>query len=422
MDFVIWGAGKRGKIAAAFIGYQHIKAFIDSEKMLWGTKYNGIPVISIDQYLERYRDYLIIVSPYQYAEIIDSLNQKGIKEYLLFGHCPSEIYSGQLKSLDEVDFPKLDYDKAAILGLSLFGLLLHEYFMEKGTDVPVLMQGGDMDIRRYLQFPVINERTYVYTADRIILQAEKPAAGKEAGGIDLYHLAEYTGKFHNPALRKFKDIHKNKKCFIIGNGPSLTAADLNKLSRQNEICFGMNGIPLIFEKTVWRPDYYVCEDDKAMDLFGDSVLHSGIRHVLISDAGSEFVEKAKTYANVDIFHMTIEDYAPDLPVFSSDMEKVLYCGYTVTYACLQVAMYMGFQDIYLLGMDFDYADGNTMEVKHFAEEYHKDKMKVNPCRRKENLLAYEAARQYAEGHDVRIYNATRGGKLEVFERVDFDSL
>ena len=36
--------------------------------------------------------------------------------------------------------------------------------------------------------------------------------------------------------------------------------------------------------------------------------------------------------------------------------------------------------------------------------------------------AHVAAKKYADEHDIKIYNATRGGKLEVFPRVDFDSL
>ena len=36
--------------------------------------------------------------------------------------------------------------------------------------------------------------------------------------------------------------------------------------------------------------------------------------------------------------------------------------------------------------------------------------------------SYIAARRFAEKHGVKIYNATRGGKLEVFERVNFDKL
>ena len=38
------------------------------------------------------------------------------------------------------------------------------------------------------------------------------------------------------------------------------------------------------------------------------------------------------------------------------------------------------------------------------------------------LAAYQKAKTYADTHNIKIYNATRGGKLEVFQRVEFDSL
>lgn len=39
-----------------------------------------------------------------------------------------------------------------------------------------------------------------------------------------------------------------------------------------------------------------------------------------------------------------------------------------------------------------------------------------------NDMAYSLARKEADNHDFTIYNATRGGYLEAFPRVDFDSL
>lgn len=423
VQFVIWGIGNRGKIAAEFIGYQYIKAFVDSNEMLQGIKYKGLPIIDIEQYMDRYRNCLLLVSPYEDAEIVNILKKKGIESYLLFSECPSEIYSGQLKSIDEIKFPDVDYSKIVILGISLFSIMLHEYFLKKGINIPLLMQEGDADIRALVNDCVYYEKEYSYAPDNLVIQSKKKAVeDKEVSVLDFYRLAGYVEKFCNPKLRRFKDLYLGKRCFVVGNGSSLTELDLNKLSKHKEICFGMNGIPIIFKKTLWRPDYYVCEDDKAMDLFGDSVLRSGISNIMISDAGIGFLKKAKEYDNIDVFHMTIEDYLPDRPSFSDDIEKVLYCGYTVAYVCLQIAVYMGFREIYLLGIDFDYEDGDTVEVKHFSQEYHKDKNKINPCRRSENLLAYQAALQYADSHGVKIYNATRGGKLEVFERVDFDNL
>ena len=43
-------------------------------------------------------------------------------------------------------------------------------------------------------------------------------------------------------LARLKNIHTGKRCFIIGNGPSLTSSDLDKLRDNNEICFGFNRI------------------------------------------------------------------------------------------------------------------------------------------------------------------------------------
>ena len=38
------------------------------------------------------------------------------------------------------------------------------------------------------------------------------------------------------------------------------------------------------------------------------------------------------------------------------------------------------------------------------------------------ISAYKVAKEYADRNNVKIMNATRGGMLEVFERVDLDAL
>jgi hypothetical protein len=62
------------------------------------------------------------------------------------------------------------------------------------------------------------------------------------------------------ALKSFKNTHTGKRCFIIGNGPSLKAEDLEQL--KNEITFAFNRIYYIFDQTSWRPTYYCAEDNK----------------------------------------------------------------------------------------------------------------------------------------------------------------
>ena len=92
---------------------------------------------------------------------------------------------------------------------------------------------------------------------------------------------------------------------------------------------------------------------------------------------------------------------------------------------------MGFKEIYLIGVDHSFAryineKGEIVEDKnlkdYFCEEYNKDKEKLDIPTTVVSTLAYQKAEEYSRQHGFRIYNATRGGKLEVFERVDFDKL
>ena len=105
---------------------------------------------------------------------------------------------------------------------------------------------------------------------------------------------------------------------------------------------------------------------------------------------------------------------------------------------MQCAVYLGFREIILLGVDHSFVreirkDG-TVEVNkgnknHFAN-YQTNDFWGNGLNDVETVLfpvdfatmAFETAKQYADTHGIKILNATRGGKLEVFERVNFDSL
>jgi hypothetical protein len=88
---------------------------------------------------------------------------------------------------------------------------------------------------------------------------------------------------------------------------------------------------------------------------------------------------------------------------------------------LQAAFYMGFEEIYLIGVDnsgsghFPNNYLNEAEAARFAPSLYLE------AHGKSNL-AYQKARLYSEAIGVKVFNATRGGELEVFERVDFDSL
>ena len=61
-------------------------------------------------------------------------------------------------------------------------------------------------------------------------------------------------------IRGLRDTHKGERCFVIGNGPSLTPADLDILAEKMVFCFAVNRIYKMYPKTVWRPSIYMTLD------------------------------------------------------------------------------------------------------------------------------------------------------------------
>lgn len=223
-------------------------------------------------------------------------------------------------------------------------------------------------------------------------------------------------------LLKLHNIHKGKRCFIIGNGPSLDVKDLEKL--KGEICFGTHRIYEIFDKTDWRPTYYCAQDSQ--------LINQSAKFISNIQAKQKFIGMVKSlkYASIKgatYVSLILDSFYPELPKFSEDVSNGIFEGFTVSYMCFQIALYMGFSEVYLLGIDHNYSkalqpDGTILEndkiQDHFSE---KDQIENVPQLFKSSL-AYKKVSVYAKEIGVRICNATRGGKLDVFERVDFDSL
>lgn len=228
-------------------------------------------------------------------------------------------------------------------------------------------------------------------------------------------------------MKKFHNINEGESCFIIGNGPSLKGEDLELLNKYHIKSFGCNSIYKAYDKIQWRPDYYVVVDINGIEIVKDDLQYiSDNCKYLFSRSNGRLRYCADKYKNIRLFKSVFSESEEQFS-FSEDCAEQLYIGHTVTYAMLQLAVYMGFKKIYLLGIDHQYAT----QVANGIEEHNQVPNYSSLLERNnegvfyvidKTTLAYRAARKYADEHGIKIYNATRGGKLEVFERVDFNSL
>jgi len=232
-------------------------------------------------------------------------------------------------------------------------------------------------------------------------------------------------------LLRLKNLHEGERAVIIGNGPSLNLCDLKKL--KNEITFGVNSIFLNYETMGFHPTYYVVEDifvaeDRAKEInqyYGPKTKFFGNYLRYCIDEADDIL-----WLNV---RFRYEDY-PDFPHFSKNAARMVWTGGTVSYICLQLAYYMGFREVYLVGFDHSYnipSDANiagttivsqSEDPNHFDPNYFGKGYRWHDPKVERMEQAYRKTKKIFEIDGRKIFNATKGGKLEVFERVDYDDI
>jgi hypothetical protein len=224
-------------------------------------------------------------------------------------------------------------------------------------------------------------------------------------------------------LMSYKNIHSGKRCFIIANGPSLKAMDISAL--KNEITFGMNRIYLLFDQIPFVPTYYVCVNELVLEEFSKDIQGLPMPKFLNWNRRSLFNQNdPKT--NFLRYQLSMHD------TFGYHPEKILSSGGTVTFASLQLAYFMGFSEVILIGLDHNYVEKGTpnkVEVRqstqdesHFHPNYFPKGVRWQLPDLLRSELAYQSARNAFEQAGRRILDATPGGKCQIFEKVEFDHL
>ena len=225
-------------------------------------------------------------------------------------------------------------------------------------------------------------------------------------------------------LAQFKDIHKGKRAFVIGNGPSLRQMDLTHL--RNEFTFGMNRIYLLFPELGFHTTYYCATNDLVIEQFNQDMLALPMPKFLAWRSRRHF-SNSLPIAELPTFLYT--SYTG--PGFSSDVRRRVWEGATVTNVALQIAFHMGFQQVILIGVDHDFTskgDANKTVVSqgddpnHFAPNYFGKGYKWQLPDLDTSEIGYAFAREAYQKAGREVLDATVGGKLTLFPKVDYNSL
>lgn len=221
-------------------------------------------------------------------------------------------------------------------------------------------------------------------------------------------------------LLDWKDAHKGERCFIVATGPSLTIDDLNLI--KNEFSMSMNSGALLMEKTTWKPDFVGISDEYVYQKMEPELLRifsgSNKERLLLSDYVQSFFRSAKQFRSfpVNLLDHKYNHEKTGIIKFSDDSHKIVYTDYSVIFCMMQLAVYMGFSEIYLLGSDCNYNQAKAHLVDHGVT----DPFAAHAGDRL--VYIHSKFKDFAESKGVKVYNCTRGGMLEVYPRKQLEDV
>lgn len=235
-------------------------------------------------------------------------------------------------------------------------------------------------------------------------------------------------------LNELKGKFKGQRCFIVGNGPSLNQIDLKKL--EGEYSFAVNSIFYKTKEMGYKPTFYTVEDIQVIRDNVNEINKYECDYMFFPSAEKSKFKKGKNkyFVNLDYSFYVDKSRYFETPRFSQDAAKEVFCGQSVTIVNLQLAYFLGFTEVYLIGMDFSYVipdsakvNGNVIEstendVNHFHPDYFGKGKKWHDPKLHNVLKSYKLCKLMYELDGRKIINATVGGNLDVFDRTDFKEL
>ncbi len=236
-------------------------------------------------------------------------------------------------------------------------------------------------------------------------------------------------------FKRLKDKYKGERAFIIGNGPSLNQTPLYLL--KNEYTFAFNRFNLMLERIGWLPNFYMVDDAIVAEDMQEEV--------------SEMIKKTQMSFFPDVDKLDNRNFLDFIsfdknvyflhqdPVKFSNFLPHVGTGGTVIYPAFQILKYLGFDEIFFIGVDVNYKlhkttdvldekevtsiqskkddDPNHFDPRYFGKgrKYHQpDQTTVDRILSGLNFLA-----EYFSKTKCKVYNAGYNSNVKSFQKMDF---
>lgn len=229
----------------------------------------------------------------------------------------------------------------------------------------------------------------------------------------------------------YKNKHVSERCFVIGNGPSLSEFDLTHLV--NDCCFFVNRAYLHENYEFLKPRYHVFIDSKLIDGTWDIDCLDYILKInenVIFILNSNWIDDPRLAKYNNIIWIEAKLFMNSFldEISNIDISRVTY-GNAVLGAAMSVAAYMGFSTIYIMGND---ADGLCHEIvgsrSHFYGVNNENNNKnfqdviLDLHTMSHSLHCWTVYEKHFKRNGIKVYNTNQNGYFDAFDRVDYFSL
>ncbi len=257
-----------------------------------------------------------------------------------------------------------------------------------------------------------------------------------------YHI-KYSVRYKK-TLKKNRELqgkYSGEKCFIIGNGPSIKRQDLLKISGEHVFTVSSGYLHENYNKLSKRhhciPSFTYTDLQGGMNNGRDEIW---VREILTKTEGSELyfnitewdliVNKLKIPEDRINWVMTNNSCIGN----SINMTKGIYPVQSVPQMAMQIALYMGFKEIYIIGVEHDFLSNKKYEYFYDAKKsLIKDPAVDDERKLTQTMLSriYAAKTLFetyikidaeAKKINAKIINCSIGGDLDVFDRIDYDQV
>lgn len=237
------------------------------------------------------------------------------------------------------------------------------------------------------------------------------------------------------SLGQLAHRHDGQRAVILGNGPSLNHTPLHLLA--GEQVWASNRAYLLFDWIDWRPSYYVAVDPTAIansrDRLSDCIAAlPGTVFFFPEEARSQMRLGDKPNVCWFPFSHAEGEFADGRTRFRISRSA------TVAVVSMQLAALLGFARMLLTGCDMNYthtvpgagprADNPGLfkfqggaDADHFHPDYLQGGVEWTVPEVPRMLLDFQRIGQQFEAAGIDVANATVGGRLECFRRVDLST-